>query len=340
MFERNKMHHMALNLKIVFFLFICASILSAQNKPVLKFSESGRFKIVQFTDIHFKIENKERADSVLTNMRNIIKAEKPDLVMLTGDIVTSKLVKEGWSEIVKPMIEAGIPWAAVFGNHDHEFGVSNKEIMDHLVTLPLNLSTHGPAGVSGIGNYVLEVSGSQSGKTETLLYCFDSQDYTGQKDNKELGKYGWILFDQIAWYRGISGKYTSLNNNKPYPALAFFHIPLPEYNLVQKKPGTIGDKDEEICSPVINSGLFNAFYELKDVMATFCGHDHNNNFIGTNNDIALVYGCKTGKDAYGNLDKGGRVIVLYEGARKFETWIHTTKDSVKYFVTYPDTFTK
>lgn len=337
---RDKMPRIARNFNIVLFLLLCSSFIFAQNKPALKFSEAGKFKIVQFTDIHFKIENKERADSVLTNMRAILKAEKPDLVMLSGDIVTSQIVKEAWSTVVKPMIEAGIPWAAVFGNHDHEHGMTNKEIMDHLVTLPLNLSIHGPAGISGSGNYVLEISGSKSNKTEALIYCFDSQAYTGEKDNKELGKYGWIKFDQIEWYRNLSKKYSSLNNNKPYPAFAFFHIPLPEYNLVQKKAGTIGDKDEEVCSPVINSGMYNAFFESKDVMATFCGHDHENNFIGTLNNIALAYGCKTGKDSYGKLDKGGRVIVLYEGERKFDSWIHTTKDSVKYFVTYPDTFSK
>jgi len=75
-------------------------------------------------------------------------------------------------------------------------------------------------------------------------------------------------------------------------------------------------------------------------MGTFCGHDHNNNFIGVLNKIALAYGCKTGRDAYGTLDKGGRVIVLYEGERKFDTWIHNTSESNKYFVTYPGSFIK
>ena len=102
----------------------------------------------------------------------------------------------------------------------------------------------------------------------------------------------------------------------------------------------MGDKDEDVACPKVNSGLYNALLESKDVMATFCGHDHNNNYIGTLNNIALAYGCKTGKDSYGRLDKGGRVIVLHEAERKFDTWIHTTKDPVKLFVTYPDTFIK
>jgi 3',5'-cyclic AMP phosphodiesterase CpdA len=340
---------MRLNLKMAFkikglgFLFLSlfsCSFLFSQSKPVLKFSNEGKFKIVQFTDIHFQIDKKERCDSVIDMIKSILKEDKPDLVILTGDIATSQDVKGAWEAVTKPMIEAGIPWAVAFGNHDHEHGFTNKQIMDYLVTLPLNLSTYGPSDIHGIGNYILEVLGSKSEKAEALIYCFDSNAYTWDKDDKELGDYDWIRFDQIQWYREQSKKYTELNNSKPFPALAFFHIPFPEFVDVQKKTSTIGDRGESVCSPQINSGLYNAFLESKDVMGVFCGHDHNNNYIGTLNNIALAYGCKTGKDSYGHLDKGGRVIVLYEGERKFDTWIHTTNDAVKYSVTYPDTFNK
>ncbi len=328
------------NFKIILFLFWGCTLLLGQSKPILKFSDSGRFKIVQFTDIHFAIENSEMADGILATIRSVLEVEKPDFVILTGDIATSKKVKESWSAITGPMVEAGIPWAAVMGNHEHEYGLTNKEVIDYLLTIPLNLTSQGPSEISGAGNYVLEISGSKSNKTEALMYCFDSHDYTGESDYKEPGIYGWIKFDQIAWYRNLSKKYTALNNNKPYPAFAFFHIPLPEYSMVQKKELTVGDNKAPVCSPNINSGMYNAFYESKDVMAAFCGHDHENNFIGTFNNIALAYGCKTGKVSSGNFYNGGRVIVLYEGMRKFDTWIRMTKDSVRYNATYPDTFKK
>lgn len=340
MYMNRKTTRIMKNLALVLLIFIGSTLLFAQNKPVLKFSDKGTFKIVQFTDVHLKVENKLRCDSVISTMRLVINAEKPDFVILTGDIATSVNVKEAWSTVSKPMIDAGVPWAVVFGNHDHEHGNTNKEMMDYIVTLPLNLSDYGPSGIHGVGNYILEILGSQSNKPEALLYCFDSNAYTGQKDDSELGNYDWIKANQITWYREQSKKYTAQNNNKPYPAFAFFHIPIPEYIEVQKKASTIGDKEENVACPKINSGLYNALFESKDVMATFCGHDHNNNYIGTLNNIALAYGCKTGRDSYGRLDKGGRVIVLFEGERKFDTWIHTTKDPVKLFVTYPDSFIK
>ena len=320
-------------------LFLVVQIY-AQQKPELKFDVNGKFKIVQFTDVHLKVENKPRCDSVMNTISMVIESENPNLVVFTGDIATSELVEDAWSRVTEPMRKAGIPWAVVFGNHDHEHGYTNKQMMDYLETLPFNCSEAGPENISGVGNYVLEIKASGSDELKAILYCIDSNAYTGVKDNEEIGKYDWIKFDQIQWYREQSKLYTRKNKMKPLPAFAFFHIPLPEFDLIKKFPTTVGDRDENVASPKINSGLYNAFLESQDVMGVFCGHDHNNNYIGTLNNICLVYGCKTGKNSYGKLDKGGRVIVLYEGQRKFDTWIHTTKDSVKYFVTYPDSFKK
>lgn len=324
------------------FLFITMGVSYSQNfeKPQLKFNKTGLFKIIQFTDIHFIFENKPRYDSVIAMMTTLIKSEKPDLVVMTGDIVTSKNVKDGWKEITKPMRDAAVPWAVAMGNHEFEHGLSNKQIMDYLLTLPYNVSLSGAENVSGTGNYILSVVGSKTNGTAALLYFFDSHNYTGANNNLEPGIYDWIKFDQINWYRTESSRLTLQNDGKPYPAFAFLHIPLPEYAEVQKKKNTVGDNITHVASPKINSGLFNAFYEAKDVMAVFCGHDHNNTFIGTFNNIALAYGAKTGFDDYWKLNLIGRVIVLYEGERKFDTWISALSDPVKYFTKYPDSFSK
>jgi len=333
------------NLKILstgllLIILTAASVAYAQKKPQLKFNNDGKFKIVQFTDVHYMLDNRERCDSVLENMSSILASEKPDLVILTGDVFTSGNYKTGWSEVTSPMRKAHIPWAVAFGNHDHEIGVPNKQIMEFLETLDYTVAENGPADLSGSGNYILKIAGSKDKNTKALIYCIDSHDYPYEKDNPELGDYDWIKFDQVKWYREQSKKYTAKNGNKPYPALAFFHIPVPEYNSIKTFPTTVGNRDEEVCSPKINSGMYNAFLECGDVMGTFCGHDHNNNYIGTLNNIALAYGCKTGRDSYGDYDKGARVIVLSEGERKFDTWLHDTGNAKRYFVQYPESFKK
>jgi len=326
------------SLIILFCLF--KSDANGQNIPILKFNSYDKFKIVQFTDTHLKINKKSQSDSVLMIMTNILEKEKPDLVMLTGDIATSEDVKGAWSAITKPMIDAGIPWAVVFGNHDHEHGFTNRQIMDYIVTLPFNCSQPGPKNIFGSGNYVLKIKDIDGKLTKALLYCIDSNAYTSEENNDELGEYDWIKFDQINWYREESSRFTEENGGNPYPALAFFHIPLPEYKEVVDFKTTIGDKDEGVSSPKINSGMYCAMLESKDIMGVFAGHDHNNNYIGCLNNICLAYGCKTGLDSYGKLEKGARVIVLYEGERKFDTWIETLSTPEKYLVSYPESSQK
>lgn len=325
---------------LILILFFSGIFLQCHFKevPMLQFNAEGKFKIVQFTDIHMKELNVGKRDSVLEMMKTILQDEKPDLVVLTGDIAVSENVEKAWSTVVQPMIDARIPWAATFGNHDREHGRSNEEIMKYLVKLPFNCSKAGPKKVSGTSNYVLEINGSNGKKEKALLYCFDSNAYTEDRKNPELGKYDWVKFDQIKWYRETSEKYTQKNNNIPLPALAFFHIPLPEYQIVQMKETTVGLKEEDVASPKINSGLYNAFYEMKDVMGVFVGHDHEDSYIGILNGICLAYGCKTGLESYGKLEKGARVIELYEDERKFDSWIHTLSNSKVYFVSFPETF--
>lgn len=305
-----------------------------QSVP-LRFSEDGIFRIVQFTDIHFNYKT-PRSDSVLTLLKTVIREEKPDLVVVTGDIVCSANTRLAWLQVTQPFIDAQVPWAITLGNHDHEGELTNDQIIDLVESLPYCVTTKGPANISGSGNYVLHIQSSKSFiKTAALIYCIDSNSYSSDKD---ISFYDWIKFDQIQWYRQQSIKYTRENDDKPYPSLAFFHIPLPEYKEILNKETTLGDSFEFPTSPDINSGFYNAMVEMKDIMATFVGHDHDDNFIGCLHGICLGYGSKTGLDSYGRFEKGARVIELHEGERRFDTWIRTIDKQPKYVVTYPDFF--
>lgn len=80
------------------------------------------------------------------------------------------------------------------------------------------------------------------------------------------------------------------------------------------------------------------YLDMKDVMGVFCGHDHDNDFIGMERGIALGYGRVSGLDAYGDLERGARIIDLYEDQRRFDTWICTpTKNEDTYY--YPSALT-
>ena len=80
------------------------------------------------------------------------------------------------------------------------------------------------------------------------------------------------------------------------PALAFFHIPLPEYNEAASDENAIliGTRMEKACAPELNTGMFTAMKEAGDVMGMFVGHDHDNDYAVMWKGILLAYGRFTG----------------------------------------------
>ena len=147
----------------------------------------------------------------------------------------------------------------------------------------------------------------------------------------------------MAWYRTQSQAYTQAHDGKPLPALAFFHIPLPEFAQAAQTEGNvlIGRRLEKTCPPVLNSGMFCAMREGGDVMGVFCGHDHDNDYTTLYYDIVLGYGRFSGGNTeYNHLHQGARVIVLHEGERTFDTWIRTRKGDVEARTTYPTSYYK
>lgn len=298
-------------------LFACLILLGAYAQKSIAFKE-GKLKIVQLTDIHWDPQSKNCAQTAKT-IETVLALEKPDIAMLTGDVVTEKPGPEGWKAIIALLEKARVPFTVMMGNHDAEV-MPKKEIYDLLAQSPYFIGEKGPETIHGCGNYVVPVYGADHKTTKALLYCIDSNDYP---ESKDYGTYDWIHFDQVAWYRQTSARFTKENGGNPLPALAFFHIALPEYDAIPNNGTMLGEKNEGSGTSKINSGLFASFIEMGDVMGAFVGHDHDNDFIGTHYQIALAYGRVTGTDAYGDLERGMRVIELKENERSFDTWVRT-----------------
>ncbi len=307
-------------------LFTCIGV-SASAGPGLKFKDK-KFKIIQFTDLHYVHSDKHKArnDSTIELMRLLIEEEKPDLVVFTGDVVVSSPAVAGWDRVTQPMTELQVPFAVNFGNHDTETDLKTSEILEHLSKNPMSVTSNQIEGVSGQGNCSLPIRSSNGDQDEMVVYLFDSKAYS---EHGKVSGYGWVKHDQIDWYRKTSREFTE-KNKRVLPALAFFHIPLPEYAVVREQEGTLGNNTEKVHAPTINTGLLSAFVEMNDVKGVFVGHDHNNDYIGGLFGVALAYGRKTGYvPAYTEiLDRGARVIELTEGATSFNTYIRTRSEKL------------
>ena len=286
---------------------LCMTVFCFAQKSELRFNKDGKFKIVQFTDVHFKYKN-PASDIALERINQVLDEERK------------------------------LPFVVTFGNHDNEQGMTREQLYDIIRQVPGNLMPDRGSVLSP--DYVLTVKASSDAKKDAaVLYCMDSHSYSPLKDVKG---YAWLTFDQVNWYRQQSAAYTAQNGGKPLPALAFFHIPVPEYNEAASDENAIlrGTRMEEACAPKLNTGMFAAMKESGDVMGIFVGHDHDNDYAVMWKGILLAYGRFTGGNTeYNHLPNGARIIVLDEGARTFTSWIRQ-KDGIVDKVTYPASFVK
>lgn len=326
---------------IILFILTCFPVVSyAQynvvNDHKLKYDSKGKFKIVQFTDVHYLPGNPD-LQPVLDLIKETVDAEKPDIVVFTGDVVTSDMQEKAYDELLESIIGNDIPWAVAFGNHDDEHGVARTEIMDMLQKKPYCMGSHGPCDVAGVGNYALEILDANNDSVRTVLYLMDSRSYTGIPG---VGDYAWFDLSQVNWYASTSRAYRERNNGKPVPSLSFFHIPLFEYELMAADENSyIGIKQEPECNGKLNTGMFGAMKESGGMMGVFTGHDHDNDYIGDYLGIALAYGrFSGGSNTYNNIGHGCRVIELEQGRPGFTTYVRIKNGEKLHRVKYPEVF--
>lgn len=327
------MKRIFLAFSLVVLSFLCCH---AQTSSLL-FNKNGEFKIVQFTDVHFKYGN-PASDVSLKLINEILDVERPDLVVFTGDVIYAAPADKGMRTVLNCASSRKIPFVVTFGNHDDEQGMKRAELYDIIRSIPFNIQPD--RGEVNSPDYLLTLKSSDGKKDAALLYCLDSHSYS---QIPQVKGYDWLTFDQISWYRTQSAAYTAKNGGKPLPALAFFHIPLPEYNQAASEENAclIGTRMEKACAPALNTGMFTAMKEAGDVMGTFVGHDHDNDYAVIWHGILLVYGRYTGGNTvYNHLPNGARVILMKEGARTFSTWIRLKGGEIIDKTVYPDSYVK
>jgi len=241
---------------------------------------------MQVADLHYSVSRGVCRDTLLkpcegsdnitnTLIGHMLDAEKPDLVVFSGDQLngqgTSWDPKSVLAKFAKAAADRHIPWAAVFGNHDEDDGVSKEYQMSLMRGLPYSLVEPGPKDIHGVGNYVLKVMSADASKTHLLtLYFLDSGSYSkGFLDWFGFfnpTEYDWIRPSQIDWFlqqsashRAISRPFvpdsgkdlgdiwprqseqvTPLVRKLAKPnAMMFFHMPLPEtYSEADTDPET------------------------------------------------------------------------------------------------------
>ena len=314
-------------------MLMCIGQAFAQN--TLRFKK-GLFKIVQITDLHYKLGVKA-SEQGLACVREMVETEKPDLVVVTGDIIYSAPADSTLSVVLKTFAQLGVPFCMTFGNHDYDFKTPAVALYNQMQKTPNCVM---PVLQGKNTDYSLSILSSNGKRTAAVLYCIDTHNKPAIGG---IGGYQWISHNQITWYRQRSMVYKQKNVGRPVPSLAFLHIPLPEFNYATDNTQCpmYGSRLEKAYSPSLNSGMFASIKEMGDIMGVFCGHDHDNDYAVSYFNVLLAHGRFSGGNTeYNHLKSGARVIVLKEGKREFDTWIREVGGNVLYRTTYPKSYVK
>ena len=276
----------------------------------LKYREDGTFKIVQLTDLHIgSLPHHEDDYKTFDLIDQAFEKLDADLVMITGDLIWSDGVPEAdkvFTKVLERINKHSIPVAITYGNHDSEDEFTRSDmrklesILDHFV------EKKNAFIVDDRESYSVEIYDTKGESIQNVLYVIDS----GADAPLPIGEYNWVHPEQVNWFREVSKQYKREENLQK--DLIFMHIPLPEYWQAAEKiiTGECNETNDMISAPYINTGLFAAAVMNGQIEAVFCGHDHDNNFVGEHLGIKLVYGQVGGYQCYGDLERGARLIEL------------------------------
>lgn len=331
-------------LAVILCLSVMATGVSAAATPkTLKFKDDGEFKIMQLADLQ---DTAFATPATYDYIKAIIAEEDPDLIVLTGDNISSGTGKEQPKSLatwnVKKAIDntmsvfekLSIPVAVVFGNHDGEGNVSKEEQMAMYMSYDCCVAVDEGNSLYGCGTYNLPILSSDGKKVAYNLWMFDSNMY-----DEVNGGYDYVHQDQIDWYVETSNALKEANGGMVVPSMAFQHIIVNEiYNtMVEVTAGTpnsierggkyftipegTGVLGEAPCPGTVDSLQFETMVAQGDVKAMFFGHDHINLFSVPYQGIDIVNSPTSGFGSYGNKEtRGVRIITINENdTSKYET---------------------
>lgn len=309
-----------------------------QLEPTL--DENGRytfvtdeeFKILQLSDIHIGagFMSIKKDNMAINAVAAMITEEKPDLVVVTGDITFPVPTragtfnnKENAKLFASLMEQLGVYWCAALGNHDSEsYAYFSRQAVGELYEsgdYPHCLFQCGDESIDGVGNYTINIKNSNGEITQSLI-MLDSHSYIKGNIPGVDWKYDCIHENQIAWYENEIKELTAENNGVTPKSLAFFHIPIQEMQTayyeyrdndftdtedVKYYYGETGEIDIVVYPSEKNYGFFDKAAELGSTQGMFFGHDHLNNISLEYKGIRLSYGYTIDYLAYKDIKNYG-----------------------------------
>lgn len=327
------------------------------GKPRVTFNENRTFKITVFSDLHFG-ENPwdtwgpEQDVNSTRLMRTVLADEKPDYVVLNGDLITgentfrensTKLI----DEIMLPINEANVKFSSTHGNHDNQANITHlEEIKRELLVAPNSYTRLAPPGVGGEegpGNYWVPVYTTASDATPSLiLWFFDSRggfvEGSGTTPVPD-----WVDVSVAEWIEKESAEMVDAwGPAEERSAIAFVHIP--PHTIQALQPGLNSTRDPGLNADLLGSGSTQATTDasnagkddpfwttltanVKNLHVVISGHDHGNEWCvrEPTQDVIFCFDKHSGYGGYSGdgWGHGVRNVIVQspEPNSTLDTWI-------------------
>ena len=234
----------SLSLSMLLNCFTVPMSASAAEKEPLQFGSDGKFKILIFSDVQDRYPVYQR---VINIMEQALEREQPDFVVFTGDQTEMNTVdpevdfRRTLEQILQPVVDADVPYAFVFGNHDDQaYESGTRADKDALLSVYQSIgdcrTVDANPELTGTGTCKIPIYASSGNDVAFNLWMVDSNIYYDPEDTSS--GYGNPMPDQLEWM--------AENNDEGINSLVFQHIPMPEiYNLLTEDANggkTYGDK--------------------------------------------------------------------------------------------------
>lgn len=311
---------------------------SFDEEGTVYFETDEEFSVMQLTDVHIGAGWMCLAKDVkaINAVAAMIAEEKPDLVIVTGDIAYPVPFQSGTINNKTPaklfaglMEKLGVYWTMCFGNHDTElYSLYDRDDMAEFYAsgdYPHCLFSAGPEDVDGSCNHYINIRNTAGEVTETL-FMIDSHSYMSDDPLGAKWHYDNIHENQLEWYKSSLDKVNAYNEEltgkkSDVKSLIFMHIPPVEAKQAWDEYAANGYADTENVKQIYGFAggtgkivfcsaeddmLFETVKELGSTQGIFFGHDHRNNFSFDYKGVRLTYGMSIDYLAIPGIGKIGR----------------------------------
>lgn len=265
-------------------------------------------------------------------LKEIITETKPDLIIITGDIIQGEFDDKGTSllKFVEFMEGFKIPWAPIFGNHENESKRGADWQCEQFENAKYCLFKQ--RELTGNGNYSIGIT--QNNKLLRVFYMLDSNGCTNASEeslaNSHTVKSAGIASDQREWYKE---SIKELKVEYPNVKISFaFHIPSVIFSdAFAKYTNSRGGRTRVYIDNVDEKGkddfgfigadikgewdsenfLWNDIKEYS-VDSVFVGHEHANSASVVYEGVRFQYGQKS--STYHRLNwsmSNGKIVTSY-----------------------------